>query len=311
MYPCRVQFSADGKLLAAAGQDRMVRLWDLGTGREVGRLPFATDAKAEARTLAFARDGKVLAVGGHERQAVVELWDPAAGRRLRQVTLPGEAAELVQFAPDGKTLAVGTSSPLVHLLDAETGRPRDTRPGHFGPVDCLALSRDGRVAASAAGDNSFELAHGDQPVHLWDARTDRQLRRLAGHTGKVWGVAFAPDGRLLASAGRVGSAAEHFGLLLWDWAAGRQVRAWDAGTAWIRGAAFAPDGRAVAAVAGDAGARRWEVATGKELPRRPGVRGEWAAATRSPDGRFVAAAGTDHVIRVREAASGKELYHSP
>ncbi len=65
----------------------------------------------------------------------------------------------------------------------------------------MAFSPDGRLLATASADNT---------ARIWDPVTGEDLRTLAGriswvrtltgHTGGVWGVAFSPDGRLLATA---------------------------------------------------------------------------------------------------------------
>src|SRR5262245_23554370 len=69
-----VAYSRDGKLIATACSDRVVRLWNAATGREVSAL---RGHEAEVRCLAFSPDGKALASGGGDR--TVRLWDLATG----------------------------------------------------------------------------------------------------------------------------------------------------------------------------------------------------------------------------------------
>src|SRR5262249_20861955 len=96
--------SPDGKTLATAvglGGRKQVSVWDIATGKE--RLRFQDEALGSGDQLAFAADGKALAVGSTDRSVL--LWDPAAGKLLRQ--LPGKRngwGFAVAFTRDGKRL---------------------------------------------------------------------------------------------------------------------------------------------------------------------------------------------------------------
>src|SRR5436305_204336 len=67
--------SPDGKLLASAGGDKVVRVWDVATGKETAVLKGHTDC---VFSLAFSPDGKLLASGGLDNK--VRLWDMATGK---------------------------------------------------------------------------------------------------------------------------------------------------------------------------------------------------------------------------------------
>jgi WD40 repeat protein len=71
----------------------------------------------------------------------------------------------------------------------------------------VAFSPDGRLLASASEQPMF-VADDTGPlkgeVHVWDVRTGQQAVLLQGHEGRLWrGLAFSPDGKLLAAGGRV------------------------------------------------------------------------------------------------------------
>src|SRR5947209_1652819 len=68
-------FSPDGAILATAGADRAVRLWDTGSGRELRALRGHADCVA---AVAFSPDGRTAATGSID--ATVRLWEVATGR---------------------------------------------------------------------------------------------------------------------------------------------------------------------------------------------------------------------------------------
>src|SRR5262249_6979804 len=87
----------------------------------------------------------------------------------------------------------------------------------------------------------------------------QELRTLKGHTGWVEGVAFIPDGGLLASCSTDRT------VKLWDVATGKELRTVKGHRGGVEGVAFSPDGARLASASTDGTVKLWDVATGKEL----------------------------------------------
>jgi WD40 repeat protein/serine/threonine protein kinase len=125
------------------------------------------------------------------------------------------------------------------------------------------------------------------------------LRTFKGHTSVVWGVAYSPDGRRLASADWGGT------VKVWDATTGQELLTLQ-GLASAVTVAYSPDGRRLAA-GGDGGTVKvWDAASGQELLTLQGHTGGVRSVAYSPDGCRLAAASNDHTVTVWDAATGQE-----
>ena len=146
-------FSADGKTLAAAGGYHLsdIRLWDIATGNETGRLEGHT---AWTSSLMFWPDGKKLASSSADQ--TIRIWDLASQKCVD--VLRGHSLEVwrVVLLPDGKTLVSSTKDGSICFWDTSTTHPRQafvTLPipvaqWRFAPdsQSILALDHRGEVA---------------------------------------------------------------------------------------------------------------------------------------------------------------------
>ncbi len=206
------------------------------------------------------------------------------------------AVTAVAFSPHDATLASGSQDGTVILWDVATRRIlARLSSGHGGsaPIDNVAFSPDGKGLAvgSAAG-----------TLRLWDVATRRPLGQpLSDGRGAVAGLAYSPDGRILAAGqGRA--------VVLWDAATGRPLGHSLVGAAGtVASVAFSPDGRTLAAGAGH-GVVLWDVATRRPVGRPfRGHTRDVSTVAFSPDGTTLAAGSADRTIILWDVASHQRL----
>ncbi len=123
--------------------------------------------------------------------------------------------------------------------------------------------------------------------------------RLQGG-GPVFALAFAPDGRTLASGSKDGI------VRLWDAARGTERRRCRGHRGAVRAVALAGDGRMLASAGDDHTVRLWTAADGTERAKLAGHRAEVLAVAFSPDGKTVASAGRDGLLILWDVAAGKD-----
>jgi WD40 repeat protein/class 3 adenylate cyclase len=192
-----VSFSADGRLLATAGLDRTGALWRLDGNRAIGTVFRGQNgAISEA---AYTPDGKVVLTAGADGSVAAR--EPGTGSIMRRFRLGGEVLSAA-VSPDGSTLAAGGTAGRVALWPIDDSSAEPISVDLDGAwAQQVAFSPDGKqLAVAVDGDRgAWEVGSGRGRVRFVNPATGAETaRRLDLNGGVPIGVAFSPDGAVLA-----------------------------------------------------------------------------------------------------------------
>jgi WD40 repeat protein len=267
---CAPWSSPNGRLVAGASADGRAVFWDARTGRVVRRFGKKTGA-AKALEAAFSSEGRRL-VEVDENQKRARIWDVVTRQSDGETPSPREAHQYLQSAQLLPNPLRVLTVDVLGNVQLSTPASGETVPlGRAALATAVAATRDGAEVALGTG-------HGKLRVFSW---TGNALRRREVADGVANSLEFNRAGTKIATGGKAGTAA------VWDTRTLRAtpLRAFGGS---ISGATFSPDGD-VLLVTSEAAARLWDWKLRRvlvELPRTPGVRGEF-----SPDGSRIVIAG--------------------
>lgn len=197
-----VAVAPDGQTaLTTGGLEGTVALWTTATGKSPGEFKAGAEA-LQAAPLPGSQRWLVLTDGAGPLRVDLEK------RVQRNLSLWG-AAQCFAAAPDGRAILAANENSL-GLYDPEYRSRIRSFVGHRGLIRAVAFSPDGRLVASCSG-SLIQDEEGDKlvttgqekednSVRLWNAATGQQIAVMREHTGMVNEIAFAPDGKSVASA---------------------------------------------------------------------------------------------------------------
>lgn len=220
-----LDFNRTSPILASAGQDGRVLLWDLATRQTIGDpLSDSINAIAELR---FSPDGRLLAGAGCAAlsnygqclAAEILIWHLESGEMSRLVGQTGSVQDL-EWMPDSRHLLINGCAVAVDpisaclagaivIWDIATGQIEQTLTNFQTNVKAIAVGGDGRYLA--VGDDNSDIT-------LFDLTLPNPAgQRLALHSGPISSLDFSSDGQYLISGGLDGR------LALWDVATGQAI----------------------------------------------------------------------------------------
>ncbi len=286
---CR--YVGDSIIWAGMSAERIIAVQTIDTaaGRLRRRLRIKEPTGAFNQTL--SPDGKRLA---WPRRDEIRLYDTTTGEMVQHISHKGIPGWSIDFAPDGKSIALNDLSDTIFLYDTATGkliremkRPGDSRMQVF-------FSPDGRFLASIPQRPPAEKGE----VSIWSVKDGKEVHRWTHPFALSMSATFSPDGK------RVAVGDSRWGLVLWDVESGKEVfrLSTPGGAARI---AFSPDGKVLATSSPTGAIRLWDAATGKLFSAPEPDVDSFPCLRFSGDSKRVFG-GTD-VCLVWDAATGHEL----
>ena len=287
-----------GKPLAT-GEIETIRKWidsgaKAGEPIQVSKLNVTPEikpkvvVKAQIGSLAYRRDGKLLALGTYKEVRLVDSSGKIVG------ALPGHAEQVraVAFSPDGGLLAAAGGRPArkgeVKIWDVEKRAVLRTIEGHSDCIYGVAFSPDGKMLATASY---------DKLIKLWDVATGKEIRTLKDHIDAIYDLAFTPDGTRLLSA-----AADRT-VKVWDSATGERLYTLGEPLDGLNTLAIHPSGKMVAAGGLDKTIRIWSLGekSGKLVNSLIAHEDAILRLAYSPDGKLLVSTAADKTIKIFKA----------
>jgi WD40 repeat protein len=296
-----IKFSGDGRLIAASSMDRTVTLWSLPSGELFKTLRGHQDW---VYSVSFSPDRKLIATSGGGSDRTVRIWQRSNGKLLKTIERAHDDSIHLTFSPDGKWIAT-------------TGEDRSIKIWDVRSI----------------------MAAPESNLNLLD-RSEILLKTIRGQLSETRGLAFSPDGRLLAVAGinktlslwkmdfllkqsiktskfkTLKVAISPNGQIIASSGADTLIRLWNregkkqqtlAGhQGWVYGLSFSSDNQWLASADEDGRIKIWQTATGelhKQMKHDKGV----FDLNLSPNGRWLASIGYDNKLRVWNTQTGEQV----
>ena len=317
-----IAFTRDGRMLATAGKDKTVKIWNISTGLpRQPRLVFEHDASV--RGVEFLPAGDRLATVADDKAYLWSLDDP--GTPIGTFAHGESTYGAFALSLDGRRLATAGSrrhnSPEGRLIKVWDLTGTDPEPDPITVIDVahawvrgLAFSPDGCCLATAC----VQRGGAETWTSVWDIDTGRKILSVPNRAASD-AVTFTPDGKSLVTASRdartrvwqpVGDALDELLAECNEPAVPEEAPA-PSGSAdlhWserilaghderIRNIAVSPDGARIVSASADRTVKLWDTETGENLLTLSGHRSWVEVAKFSPDGHYLATASRDGRVK--------------
>ncbi len=296
-----IKFSGDGQFIAASSMDTTVTLWSLPSGELFQILKGHQDW---VYSVSFSPDSKLIASSGGGSDLTLKIWQRSNGKLLKTIERAHDSTFRLTFSPEGNWIATAGDDQVIKLWDVHN--------------------------IMAAPESNLNLLE----------HSDILLKTIRGQLAETRGLAFSPDGRLLAVADInktlslwkmdfllkqsiktskfhtlkvaispnsqiIASSGADTLIQLWN-REGKKQKTLDGHHGWVYGLSFSSDNQWLASADEDGRINIWQTATGalhKQMKHDKGV----FDLSLSPNGRWLASIGYDNKLRVWNTQTGEQV----
>lgn len=287
-----ITFSHDGKLLAAAGWNWAVAVWDVQTKEKKHAFNFDDVTTYSAiDDLVFSADDAYLMATS--RNTTARVWNMYTGTIQFELKGHENAVYAGDFTNDGTLMITGSADGSLILWSTETGLPVNSLFGHQSVITDITMAPDG---------NTFYTLANDKTIKTWSLKNAAPYSNPSGQNGLVYGFNISKDNQYLVTQGDNGI------LTVWNNNDGSIVKQFPTFGGIMNAAAISPDNNYVVGCNWEGRIKVWELFTGKKAIEFAGINAGVVGCTFSPDGKQVAVAAYDSTITIWDLASGARLH---
>jgi eukaryotic-like serine/threonine-protein kinase len=294
-------FSPDGRQIATACFDGILRIWDVDSRKPVAQFDRGVSDEFVRVSFCYAPDGATLASAARDGIVLLDCatWRVKRTLRLPETELGAMGDVSLAYSPDGRWLAAGLSTRLSRIWRTETWESFTLPAGervHF------AFSPDSKSVAVCRSGGIIEIW--DLAARAKAAAFSLRPSAVAGDNDRYcYLTRFSPDGDRLVAADELGN------LALWDVRSRKMIWTQRAHRSLISGLAFSHDGKRFASGGFDQLVHVWDTATQEKVMTLQGHLNEVWSVGFSPDDRYLLTSSKDGTVMLWDALSKPQPNH--
>jgi WD40 repeat protein len=278
-----LNFNPNGDLLASAGDDNIIHLWDTHSWQ---RKSTFTGHTSWISSVLFSPDPSDQRLASSSADFTIRIWDCQSEKCLRILEGHNNWVWSVAFSPDGNYILSGGDDQSIIIWDSTHGYCLREIQGFTNWVWSVDFSPDGQSIACGSEDGT---------VRIWDVRTKRRITSIHAHEKRIWCVTFSSDNKMLASC------SDDKTIRIWDLESSQSYRNWHGSAKHldrVRAIEFSPNSSILASGGDDNKIKIWNIKTGK-LEKEISAHKSWIWSLEfTPDGDFLISGSEDGTVKV-------------